>query len=58
MIAEDSSLSAPLANMSLKSFIKSVGSRTPAPGGGSVAAAVGAMVGTDKSYISCLNPAP
>ncbi|XP_038076531.1 formimidoyltransferase-cyclodeaminase-like [Patiria miniata] len=43
MVREDDSIDAPLANMSLKSFIKSVGARTPAPGGGSVAAAVGAL---------------
>ncbi|XP_033640051.1 formimidoyltransferase-cyclodeaminase-like isoform X1 [Asterias rubens] len=55
MIAEDSSLSAPLANMSLKSFIKSVGSRTPAPGGGSVAAAVGAMGAALTSMVGWLS---
>ncbi|XP_022080075.1 formimidoyltransferase-cyclodeaminase-like [Acanthaster planci] len=43
MIREDEAIDAPLANMSLKSFIKSVGSRTPAPGGGSVSAAIGAL---------------
>lgn len=37
----------PLVSMSLKSFILSVGARTSAPGGGSVAAAVGALVGDD-----------
>ena len=34
----------PLTSMALKSFILNVGARSPAPGGGSVAAAIGAMV--------------
>lgn len=41
MISEN--LVGPLANLSVNDFIKSVGSRTTAPGGGSVAANVGAL---------------
>lgn len=35
---------APLASLSLQEFVRSVGARTPAPGGGSVSAAIAAMV--------------
>lgn len=34
----------PLASLSLQQFVRSVGARTPAPGGGSVSAAIAAMV--------------
>lgn len=33
-----------LVSLSLRQFVQSVGARTAAPGGGSVSAAVGAMV--------------
>ena len=35
----------PLTSLTVKEFVKSVCDRTPAPGGGSVAALVGALVG-------------
>ncbi|XP_071944017.1 formimidoyltransferase-cyclodeaminase-like [Antedon mediterranea] len=40
---EDESESGPLTSLSLKSFIRSIGARTPTPGGGSASAAIGAM---------------
>lgn len=45
----------PLTSMALKSFILNVGARSPAPGGGSVAAAIGAMgaaLGTMVGWLS------
>ena len=36
----------PLVSMSLKGFIHSLGSRSSAPGGGSAAAAIAAIVST------------
>lgn len=35
-----------LVSLSLQQFVKSVGARTAAPGGGSVSAAIAAMVGS------------
>lgn len=44
----------PLVSKSLKDFILSIGARTSAPGGGSAAAAIGAIVSTTmvSSYIN------
>ena len=39
----------PLASLSARDFVLSVGARTPAPGGGSVAALVGALVRSHSS---------
>ncbi|KYQ90707.1 formimidoyltransferase-cyclodeaminase [Tieghemostelium lacteum] len=43
MVQEDLTITQPLASMSVRSFIEVLGSRTPAPGGGSAAALVAAM---------------
>lgn len=43
MLESDDSDS-PLTNLTVKEFVKSVGSRTAVPGGGSVAALIGALV--------------
>ncbi|KAF2075897.1 hypothetical protein CYY_002788 [Polysphondylium violaceum] len=43
MVQEDLAVSQPLAALSVKNFIEVLGSRTPAPGGGSAAAVVAAM---------------
>ncbi|PAA47393.1 hypothetical protein BOX15_Mlig019954g2 [Macrostomum lignano] len=39
----DSGVAGPLAGLSVGAFVRAVGSRTPAPGGGSVSALVGAL---------------
>eukprot|EP01133_Synstelium_polycarpum_P014166 gene14166-16698_t len=43
MVREDEAISQPLAHLTLKGFIEVLGSRTPAPGGGSAAAVMAAM---------------
>ncbi|XP_062845904.1 formimidoyltransferase-cyclodeaminase [Trichomycterus rosablanca] len=42
-MVEASQIEGQLASLSLKEFVRSVGARTPAPGGGSVSAAIAAM---------------
>ena len=47
----------PLVSMPLRQFIYSLGSRSPAPGGGSASAAIAAMVSTalhDKQFVAGL----
>ena len=41
---QDAARDFPLSSLPVRDFVKSVASRTPAPGGGSVAAATSAMV--------------
>lgn len=43
-----------LVSLSLQQFVKSVGARTAAPGGGSVSAAIAAMVGGCFQELQCL----
>ncbi|EGC36019.1 hypothetical protein DICPUDRAFT_54842 [Dictyostelium purpureum] len=43
MVQEDLAVTQPLASMTLKGFIEILGSRTPAPGGGSASAVIAAM---------------
>lgn len=42
-----------LVSLSLQQFVKSVGARTPAPGGGSVSAAVAALVRIHVCFTEC-----
>ena len=46
----------PLVSMDLKDFILTVGSRSPSPGGGSVAALAASLVRRDGSLIPCAFP--
>ncbi|GAM18645.1 hypothetical protein SAMD00019534_018200 [Acytostelium subglobosum LB1] len=43
MVQEDKKITEPLASMSVRSFVELLGSRTPAPGGGSASALIASM---------------
>lgn len=51
MLESDEAAESPLTSLSVKNFVRSVGSRTPAPGGGSVAALIGSLVSLISLYI-------
>lgn len=56
MLESDEAAESPLTSLSVKNFVRSVGSRTPAPGGGSVAALIGSLVSLiSPVHIQCIH---
>ena len=55
LISDETGAEAPLMRLSLRDFIKSVGDRTTAPGGGSVAATVGSLGAALSSMVGKLS---